>query len=71
MKTVLVACGAAVATSTAVSYTHLFIDALKVIDRDEMSIELTTSVGPAVIVPADGSDEFIYLILPVRIAEEA
>ena len=48
-----------------------FIDALKVIDRDEMSIELTTSVGPAVIVPADGSDEFIYLILPVRIAEEA
>lgn len=39
--------------------------------RDEMSIELTTSVGPAVIVPADGSDEFIYLILPVRIAEEA
>lgn len=48
-----------------------FIDALKVIDREEMTIELTTAVGPAVLVPADDSESFTYLILPVRIAEEA
>ncbi|MDO4287629.1 MAG: DNA polymerase III subunit beta [Eubacterium sp.] len=48
-----------------------FIDALKVIEQDDIEICLTTSVGPAVIVPEGGSDAFIYLILPVRIAEEA
>lgn len=48
-----------------------FIDALKVIEDDEMVIELTTSVGPAVIVPTGDEREFLYLILPVRIADEA
>ncbi|MEF9918953.1 MAG: DNA polymerase III subunit beta [Eubacterium sp.] len=47
-----------------------FIEALKVIDTEEMSIELTTSVGPAVIVPPDGKDTFLYLILPVRLSED-
>ncbi|MEG0373646.1 MAG: DNA polymerase III subunit beta [Enterococcus sp.] len=45
-----------------------FIDALKVIDTEDMVIELTTSVGPAVIVPPEG-DNFLYLILPVRLSE--
>lgn len=48
-----------------------FIDALKVIDQDDIEICLTTSVGPAVIVSKENPKDFTYLILPVRIAEEA
>lgn len=47
-----------------------FIDALKVIETEEMIIELTTSVGPAVIVPLEAERNYLYLILPVRIADE-
>lgn len=45
-----------------------FIDALKVIDDDQIKISLTNSYGPAVINPVD-SDEYTYMILPVRISE--
>lgn len=44
------------------------IDALKVIDNEELLIEMTTSVGPGVLLPIDG-EKFIYLILPVRVAD--
>ena len=42
-----------------------FIDALKVIDEDEISIVFNGSMGPCVIKPMD-SDEFAYLVLPLR-----
>lgn len=45
------------------------IDALRVIEGEELMMDMTTSVGPGVILPVEGND-FIYLILPVRIAEE-
>ena len=45
------------------------IDALRVIDGEEFIMDMTTSVGPGVLLPAEGND-FIYLILPVRVAEE-
>ncbi|MBC3797767.1 DNA polymerase III subunit beta [Acetobacterium paludosum] len=45
------------------------IEALRVIEDEELMIHMTTSVGPGVILPVEGN-EFIYLILPVRIAEE-
>ncbi|MCQ1531684.1 DNA polymerase III subunit beta [Lutispora saccharofermentans] len=41
------------------------IDALRVIGRDEITIEFTTSVSPSIIKPAKDSG-FLYLILPVR-----
>lgn len=44
------------------------IEALKVIKDDEIKIEMTTSVGPAVI--PDENNNYLYLILPVRLAEE-
>jgi DNA polymerase-3 subunit beta len=45
------------------------IDALRVIDGEEFIMDMTTSVGPGVLLPVEEKD-FIYLILPVRVAEE-
>ncbi|MGI6108603.1 MAG: DNA polymerase III subunit beta [Eubacteriaceae bacterium] len=45
-----------------------FIDALKVIDDDQIRIGLTTAYGPAVINPVDGNS-YTYMILPVRVSE--
>lgn len=42
-----------------------FIDALKVIEEDEISIVFNGTVGPCVLKPVD-SDEFSYLVLPLR-----
>lgn len=42
-----------------------FIDALKVIDEDEISISFNGNMGPCVLRPVD-SDEFAYLVLPLR-----
>ena len=32
-----------------------------------VSLELNTSISPAVIVPADGEESFLYMVLPVRL----
>lgn len=45
-----------------------YLDVLKVIDDEQITIEMTTSVGPSVIV--DDAGNYLYLILPVRLAEE-
>ncbi len=42
-----------------------FIDALKVIDEDEISVVFNGSMGPCVLRPIDGQ-EFAYLVLPLR-----
>lgn len=41
------------------------IDALRVINREEIVVEFTTSVSPSIIKPLKDS-EFLYLVLPVR-----
>lgn len=43
-----------------------FMDILKNIDEEFLNIKLNTSFAPCVVVPIEG-DEFIYLVLPVRI----
>lgn len=45
------------------------LDALKVCDTDEVKILLNGEVAPILIVPNQG-DEFIFLILPVRLRNE-
>lgn len=45
------------------------LDALKVCDSDEVRIMLNGAVAPILIVPVQG-DEFIFLILPVRLKNE-
>ncbi len=46
-----------------------FIEALRNIGDEEVILEFTTSVSPCVIKPVEG-DNFVYLILPVRLLEE-
>ena len=43
------------------------LEALRVAPADNLRLQLSTSVSPCVIVPADGSKNFIYMILPVRL----
>lgn len=43
------------------------LDALRAAPADNVRLQLSTSVSPCVIVPTDGSKNFIYMILPVRL----
>ena len=43
------------------------LEALKAAPADTICVSLGTSVSPCVISPADGSDGFVYLVLPVRL----
>ena len=43
------------------------LEALKAAPADSVRLQLSTGVSPCVIVPTDGSKNFIYMILPVRL----
>jgi DNA polymerase-3 subunit beta len=43
------------------------MDALKAAGKDELNICLNTASSPCIIRAADGSDNFTYMILPVRL----
>ena len=43
------------------------MDALRYAPADSVKIELNTGISPAIIVPVDGSDNFLYMVLPVRL----
>ena len=43
------------------------MDALKNAPADEVKLELNTPISPCVIVPAEGEETFIYMVLPVRL----
>ncbi len=42
-------------------------DALRAAREDELEICINTGSSPCIIVPADGSENFVYMILPVRL----
>jgi len=42
-------------------------DALKAAPADKLEVCLNSGASPCVIVPEDGSDKFLYMILPVRL----
>ncbi|CAH2215334.1 DNA polymerase III subunit beta [Tepidibacter aestuarii] len=44
-----------------------FIEALKILDCDEIYLEFTTNVSPCILKPVNG-DQYIYLLLPVRVS---
>lgn len=46
-----------------------FLDALKVIDDEEVFIEFGTNISPCVIRPIENED-YVYMILPIRLREE-
>ena len=43
------------------------MDALKNAPADQVKLELNTPISPCVIVPAEGEETFIYMVLPVRL----
>lgn len=43
------------------------MDALKAAPADRVRLELTTSVSPCMILPAEGDENFLYMVLPVRL----
>ena len=42
---------------------------MKVVDTDEVRIELNGAVSPILILPPEG-DSFLFLVLPVRLKNE-
>ncbi len=46
------------------------LDALKAAPAEEVDVCLNTGSSPCVISPADGSDKFLYMVLPVRLKAE-
>ena len=43
------------------------MDALKAAPADRVRIELSTGVSPCIILPAEGEENFLYMVLPVRL----
>ena len=43
------------------------MEALRYAPADTVRIELNTGVSPAIIVPTDGAENFLYMVLPVRL----
>ena len=43
------------------------MEALRYAPADAVRLELNTGVSPAILVPVDGTDNFLYMVLPVRL----
>ena len=43
------------------------MDALKAAPADRLRMEFTSGVAPCVILPAEGEENFVYMVLPVRL----
>ncbi len=43
------------------------IDALKAAPAEKLRLEFTSGVAPCVILPAEGEESFLYMVLPVRL----
>lgn len=43
------------------------MDALKAAPSDRVRLELSSGVAPCVIIPAEGEENFLYMVLPVRL----
>ena len=43
------------------------MEALRFAPAETVKIELNTGVSPAIIVPTEGEENFLYMVLPVRL----
>ena len=43
------------------------MEALRYAPADSVRLELNADISPCVIAPVDGSDNFLYMVLPVRL----
>lgn len=46
------------------------MDALRFAPADTVRVELNTGVSPAILVPTDETDRFLYMVLPVRLKND-
>ena len=46
-----------------------FLDALKAIEDEEVYVEFGSSLSPSIIKSVDETDDYVYMILPIRIQE--
>lgn len=46
------------------------LEALKYAPADEVKVELNTGISPCIIVPLEGEENFLYMVLPVRLKKE-
>ena len=46
------------------------MDALKAAPRDRVTLELSSPITPCILAPADGEENFLYMVLPVRLKAE-
>lgn len=47
------------------------LDALKAAPADEVLLRLSSGISPCLVLPTDGGDNFLYMVLPVRLKNEA
>jgi DNA polymerase-3 subunit beta len=43
------------------------MDALKAAPADRVRLEMSSGVAPCIILPAEGEQNFVYMVLPVRL----
>ena len=43
------------------------MEALRYAPADQLKLELNTGISPAILVPTDGEENFLYMVLPVRL----
>lgn len=43
------------------------MDALRYVSAEKIKIELNSSISPCIIVPTEGEENFLYMVLPVRL----
>lgn len=43
------------------------MEALRAVDQAEISLGLTSNLNPILMTPCDGCDQFVYMVLPVRL----
>ena len=43
------------------------MDALRYAPAEKVRMEMNTGISPCIITPTDGSDNFLYMVLPVRL----
>ncbi|MDY4172681.1 MAG: DNA polymerase III subunit beta, partial [Evtepia sp.] len=46
------------------------MDALKAAPKDKVTLELSSPITPCIIVPAEGEENFLFMVLPVRLKAE-
>jgi DNA polymerase-3 subunit beta len=43
------------------------LDALKAAPADTLELRMNSPISPCIITPSDGKDNFLYMVLPVRL----